>query len=276
MKPSKRKQMEEYEPVLKRVSVVNEFVSEPNENSCNSYVSDSTEFQVVEPAPTSLLLSISTPSMSPCASDLFSEICGPQLWPKYEFTGVDSNNYRPEDMPAFFLTWDTFLDSTSWYVSLHVVIVYFSFSDSVLTSMFEREKLYQPNPAYMEYQLISAETRAILFDWMMEVGQEFSLCRETIHLASNLIDRYLSVKPKFPRSSFQLAGVTALWMCSKVEELISPKASDFVLTTANAYSVEQMVEMENELLVSLNWLIQHVTPHAFVNIYIRRLTFHVF
>ena len=35
-----------------------------------------------------------------------------------------------------------------------------------------------------------ARMRAILFDWMMEVGQEFSLGRETLHLAFNATERY--------------------------------------------------------------------------------------
>ena len=37
--------------------------------------------------------------------------------------------------------------------------------------------------------------RAILIDWMMEVSNEFMLKKETLYLAINYTDRYLSKVP---------------------------------------------------------------------------------
>ena len=45
--------------------------------------------------------------------------------------------------------------------------------------------------------------RAILFDWMMEVAQEFTLGRETLHLAFNLVDRYLRFVCAFAVSKYE-------------------------------------------------------------------------
>jgi cyclin E len=41
--------------------------------------------------------------------------------------------------------------------------------------------------------------RAILLDWMMEVCMEFTLKRETFHLAVNYVDRYLSYNENIPK-----------------------------------------------------------------------------
>ena len=36
--------------------------------------------------------------------------------------------------------------------------------------------------------------RAILIDWLMEVSSEFMMKRDTLHIAVNFIDRYLTIK----------------------------------------------------------------------------------
>jgi cyclin E len=83
--------------------------------------------------------------------------------------------------------------------------------------MHQRERMYQPFPAYFNTQSqLQPRMRGILFDWMTEVCQEFSLGRESHYLAMNLVDRYLSANPDVSRGRLQLIGVTALWMASKV------------------------------------------------------------
>ena len=50
--------------------------------------------------------------------------------------------------------------------------------------------------------------RAILIDWLVEVAEEYRLVPETLHLAVNYIDRFLSYVP-VARSKLQLVGVAA-------------------------------------------------------------------
>lgn len=56
---------------------------------------------------------------------------------------------------------------------------------------------------------ISYSMRTILIDWLVEVGEEYSLRHETLFLAISFIDRFLGImavaKPKF-----QLLGTTAM------------------------------------------------------------------
>jgi cyclin E len=59
--------------------------------------------------------------------------------------------------------------------------------------------------------------RAILFDWMMEVCTEFTLKRETYHMACNFVDRYLSLSQSIPKNYLQLLGVSAMFIAAKME-----------------------------------------------------------
>lgn len=60
-------------------------------------------------------------------------------------------------------------------------------------AMREVQNLYRPSPYYMEqHPQLNAAMRSILFDWMMEVCQEYVLRRETLHYAVNYVDRFLT------------------------------------------------------------------------------------
>ena len=72
---------------------------------------------------------------------------------------------------------------------------------------------------YMSKQSdINDRMRAILIDWLVEVHLKFKLIPETLFLAHNLIDRFLS-KKNVMRKNLQLVGVTAMLIASKYEEV---------------------------------------------------------
>lgn len=53
---------------------------------------------------------------------------------------------------------------------------------------------YRPNENYLSQQeCITAQNRAVLLDWMMEVCAEYTLKRSTYYKAVNFVDRFLSV-----------------------------------------------------------------------------------
>lgn len=64
---------------------------------------------------------------------------------------------------------------------------------------------------------ITATSRCTLINWLLEVVLHFRLHRETLYLAIHMIDRYMSVCPGVRRSFYQLLGVTALFVASKLE-----------------------------------------------------------
>lgn len=107
---------------------------------------------------------------------------------------------------------------------------------------------------------VTYRMRSILVDWIIEVQVvdvsafysfpsttrlplfappqiSFRLMEETLFLAANIIDRFLSLVA-VPRSRLQLAGAAALLIASKHEEVYPPEVNDFVFVCANFYPRE--------------------------------------
>jgi cyclin A len=69
-------------------------------------------------------------------------------------------------------------------------------------------------PKYMTKQPnISFSMRSILVEWMLEVGQEHDLHTETIFLAVNYLDRFLSAMAVSKRK-LQLVGTACMFIAS--------------------------------------------------------------
>lgn len=62
---------------------------------------------------------------------------------------------------------------------------------------------------------ITNSMRAILVDWLVEVGEEYKLQNETLYLAVNYIDRFLSSMSVL-RGKLQLVGTAAMLLASYV------------------------------------------------------------
>jgi cyclin A len=86
---------------------------------------------------------------------------------------------------------------------------------------------------------ITHKMRSILIDWLVEVGLEYDMSEETIFLAVNFIDRFLS-KMCVARTKLQLIGSTALFIAAKYEELQPPEVNDIVFITDETYTKSQV------------------------------------
>lgn len=70
---------------------------------------------------------------------------------------------------------------------------------------------FMPKPGYLEnHPEITSDMRVVLVDWLVEVVQEYKLGSETLHLAVNYLDRFLSCTAHVKRNKLQLAGTAAL------------------------------------------------------------------
>lgn len=105
------------------------------------------------------------------------------------------------------------------------------------------------NPNFLDDQPeISARMRGILLDWLVEVHYKFKLVPETLYLTVNLIDRYLSKEPSVSRRKLQLVGGTCLLLASKYEEFRPPEVGDICYIMDNAYSRDDILDMEVSVL----------------------------
>lgn len=72
----------------------------------------------------------------------------------------------------------------------------------------------RPKPGYMKKQPdITYSMRTILIDWLVEVAEEYKLHTETLYLAVNYIDRFLSYM-SVVRAKLQLVGTAAMYISS--------------------------------------------------------------
>lgn len=101
---------------------------------------------------------------------------------------------------------------------------------------------------YMEVvqQDVNTSMRAILVDWLVEVSQEYKLVSETLFLAVNYIDRFLS-QGAVPRRKLQLVGITCMLIAAKYEEIYAPQIDEFCYITDNTYTRDEMLAMEQQV-----------------------------
>ena len=110
--------------------------------------------------------------------------------------------------------------------------------------------------------------RSILIDWLFEVHLKFKLVPESLYLTVNLIDRYLE-REQVNRQKLQLVGVTAMLIACKYEEIYPPIVKDFVYITDNAYTKEEILEMERKMLQTLDFNIQTTSAFRFLERYFK-------
>ena len=88
------------------------------------------------------------------------------------------------------------------------------YHEDIHTYLREMEVKCKPKVGYMKKQPdITNSMRAILVDWLVEVGEEYKLQNETLHLAVNYIDRFLSSMSVL-RGKLQLVGTAAMLLAS--------------------------------------------------------------
>jgi len=108
----------------------------------------------------------------------------------------------------------------------------------------EQELVTLPTPDYMDRQKdLHWKMRGILVDWLVEVHQKFRLLPETLFLAVNIIDRFLSLRVcSLPK--LQLVGITALFIASKYEEVLCPQIQNFIYMADGGYTDDEILKAE--------------------------------
>ncbi|KAI5310664.1 G2/mitotic-specific cyclin [Ascosphaera atra] len=121
-----------------------------------------------------------------------------------------------------------------------------------------------PNPRYMEHQEeIDWKMRGILVDWLIEVHARFRLLPETLFLAVNIVDRFLSAEV-VALSRLQLVGATAMFIAAKYEEVLAPHVANFSQLADEAFSDKEILDAERHVLATLNYDISYPNPMNFL------------
>ncbi|XP_037233511.1 cyclin-A1 [Falco biarmicus] len=151
-----------------------------------------------------------------------------------------------------------------------VTLTVVEYAEEIHQYLREAEVRFRPKPCYMRKQPdITTEMRAILVDWMVQVGEEYKLQTETLYLAVNFLDRFLSCMSVL-RGKLQLVGTAALLLAAKHEEIYPPEVDEFLYITDNAYGKRQLLRMEHLLLKVLAFDLTAPTINQFLLQYIQR------
>jgi len=113
------------------------------------------------------------------------------------------------------------------------------------------EAKYMADPNYLANMQsasgLATRHRVSLIDWTTEVHRKFKTLRqETLFLAVNIIDRFLS-KRQVAKDKLQLVGATCLLIASKMEDMWPPLVRDLVYVASNAFTKQDLKKMERTI-----------------------------
>eukprot|EP00656_Telonema_subtile_P035746 TRINITY_DN39704_c0_g1_i1.p1 TRINITY_DN39704_c0_g1~~TRINITY_DN39704_c0_g1_i1.p1 ORF type:complete len:386 (-),score=117.13 TRINITY_DN39704_c0_g1_i1:167-1324(-) len=109
---------------------------------------------------------------------------------------------------------------------------------------------------------VSKKVRCTLVDWMVEVHRKFKLKQETLFLAVNILDRFLSARG-VAKDKLQLVGATCIFVASKWEDMWPPLCKDLVYVGSRAFTKGDIVKMEMTILNSIKFDIGVPTTFPF-------------
>jgi len=138
------------------------------------------------------------------------------------------------------------------------------YASDMLKQMLTREVHMMPKWDFMRSQPhITAEHRSTLVDWFASLRKQLGLRRETLFLTVNIVDRYLSLVEVRQRH-LQLVGVAAFLIAAKFEEIKPPDVKDLVYYTADAYTRQEVVKKEIDILSKLHFEVVSPTSYHFL------------
>lgn len=97
---------------------------------------------------------------------------------------------------------------------------------------------------------------------------KFKMVPESLYITVQIIDRYLQVKA-VRRSKLQLVGVAALLVAAKYEEIYPPEIRELVFITDKAYNKQEILEMESDIIQTLDYKFTVPTIHTFLCRYLK-------
>lgn len=161
----------------------------------------------------------------------------------------------------------------------------FSVEDAagIWASLKARAARESPRADYLEAHIACAQRegrsdpmehfmRAILMGWLGELAAAMKLQRETLFLAVNIVDRFLSREPRFSRRQLQLLGCSAMLLAAKMEEVYVPPVDQFAAYTAEDGSCpEDIKSCEMQILRALEYGLHCPTPATFLGVAVSAL-----
>lgn len=122
-----------------------------------------------------------------------------------------------------------------------------------------------PDGDYIDGQPeLTWDMRQTLVNWLLNVHLRYHMLPETLWIAINIVDRFLS-KRVVSVAKVQLVGVTAMFIAAKYEEILAPSIDEFVYMTERGYTKEEILKGERIVLQVLDFKISHYcSPYSWM------------
>ena len=113
---------------------------------------------------------------------------------------------------------------------------------------------------------ITPRNRLSVLDWLIEVHTMWELGPDTLYLAINVLDRFLSAE-QVARGQLQLAGITSLMVAAKYDAMDTPDEKDFVWLCDGAYTMAELLAKEHTVLEALGHRLGCPSPRMFLHLF---------
>lgn len=136
--------------------------------------------------------------------------------------------------------------------------------NDIMHYFYELERRMLPDPQYLFRQRhLKPKMRSILVDWLVEMHLKFRLLPESLFLAINLMDRFMSLEV-VQIDKLQLLATGSLFIAAKYEEVFSPSVKNYAYFTDGSYSEDEILQAEKYILTVLNFDLNYPNPMNFL------------
>ena len=114
-------------------------------------------------------------------------------------------------------------------------------------------------------KFFNEKNRSIIFQWLVKNNHKWKLNDDTIFLAMNIMDRYIS-KYKVENSQFQLVGISSYLIASKYEDIYHPYIEELSQICNFIYTSNDIIQKEYEILAGLKFEILYNSSYKFLTL----------
>eukprot|EP00892_Ulva_mutabilis_P007585 jgi/Ulvmu1/5199/UM021_0216.1 len=145
-----------------------------------------------------------------------------------------------------------------------------AYAQAITENMRLQEVKYCPRPDYLRtvQRNVTADMRARLIDWLVDVSVDFRLVTESLYLTVAYIDKYLSCC-RIPKSDLQLLAVSCLCIATKFEEIYPPPLDRLADITDGNCTVDTIMAAERQVLKVLKFHVAVPTAKVFLQRFLR-------
>ncbi|XP_068952110.1 cyclin-O [Petaurus breviceps papuanus] len=126
------------------------------------------------------------------------------------------------------------------------------------------ESQFHTREALAQQPHVTAESRCKLLSWLIPVHRQFGFTFESLCLAVNILDRFLTTTP-VAADCFQLLGVTSLLIACKQVEVHPPRMKQLLSLCGGAFTRQQLCNLECIVLYKLHFSLEAPTIAFFLD-----------